>query len=190
MITAPHDDHSNHLAPMITTRIHLTTLRSLPEDRPNHTSMITAQARRVEAELRRRREIFPGSMVDHRWIGSIRTSQRSFAVFDAYATEALALSELSLLGGEESQQLGGQGGLGGWMIAEFHHQVMRPAIAALTAADVDGETLVSRGGYKKQTSLLNSTTYTYMADVCLEVSQKPGQMPSVKFGLMGGYVCE
>jgi hypothetical protein len=151
--------------------------------------------RRIEAALERRRVWKPMGSVTHRWSGEVRDaltpmaraacvarraytpqvrrSDRSLNVLDAYVAEASATNKL--VGGRQ----------GAWVIADFDHRVLRPAMQALTAGDDEGETVVTGGSVHKEVSRLNSTTITYTGDVCLDIRVPPAaDTPAVTFKRM------
>ena len=79
---------------------------------------------------------------------------------------------------------------GGWVVADFHRAVMRPALQALTSMqDLSSgvQALVTQGRRRSDTTWLNYTTITYSGGLCLEVIERedaPGGMPRVRFSLM------
>jgi hypothetical protein len=111
--------------------------------------------------------------VIHKWIGSVKHGPASLAILEEYAAETAARNSLD--GGRQ----------GAWVIQDFHQSVMKPAFSKLMLADEHGGTLLSRGGHKRRASLMNTTTLTYTAEVCLRVTRADaGSVPMVRFERM------
>ena len=114
----------------------------------------------------------------YRWTGTVKHGAHSLAALDAYVAEAVASSKL--VGGRQ----------GGWVVADFHRSVMKPALQALTsdsAAEYGVTALVSKGQRRVETTWLNYTTLTFTSELCLEIVARddaPGSMPRVRFSLM------
>ena len=137
-------------------------------------------SRQVEADMLRRSSWVLGAQRVLRWTGTVKYGPASLGALDAYVADAVASSKL--VGGRQ----------GGWVIADFHRAVMKPAQQALTAAHESGgvSALVSSGGHRRETTWLNYTTLTYTSELCLTVGARdaPGAMPSVRFEVMK-YTC-
>uniref|UniRef100_A0A7S4BQ56 Uncharacterized protein n=2 Tax=Chrysotila carterae TaxID=13221 RepID=A0A7S4BQ56_CHRCT len=129
-------------------------------------------SRRVHAHMARRRSWAINGAQVHRWIGTVQFGPRSLRVLDAYATETAARN--ALVGGQQ----------GAWIISDFHLNSMRPAMQQLTAPDAHGDSLVTAGGHHRETSTFNTSTLTYTAELCLEITQQEGVVPSAKFTRM------
>ena len=143
--------------------------------------------KQVEAQLERQSSWALGAQRVYRWTGTVKHGAQSFNVLDAYVGETVAGAKFS--GGRK----------GGWVIADFHRTVLKPAVHALTAAGgaggaaggeggaAGGGTLVETGGARVETSWLNYTTLTYTSEVCLSVTTRedaPGALPRARFELM------
>jgi len=97
---------------------------------------------------------------------------------EAYVAEEAARN--ALVGGRQ----------GAWVLSDFHHSVMRPAFARLMLPDEHGGTLLSAGGHRREVSVWNSSTLTYSAEVCLEVTRADAaSVPAVRFERMRDW-CE
>lgn len=133
--------------------------------------------RQIEAELQRRSSWAVGKQRVLEWTGTVKHGPTSLSVLDAYVSDAIASSKL----------VGGR--MGGWVVADFHRAVMKPAMQALTMAHAEGNgvgALVRSGRSRHVTTWLNYTTITYTSELCLEVSARaaPGAIPSVRFQVM------
>lgn len=132
--------------------------------------------RQVEADMQRRSSWALGAQRVLRWTGTVKHGPGSLAALDAYVSDAVASSKL--VGGRQ----------GGWVVADFHRTVMRPALQALISAHESGgvNSLVSDGGHRRDTTFYNYTTLTYTSELCLVVNARdaPGAMPTARFEVM------
>lgn len=130
--------------------------------------------RQVLADLQRRSSWAVGAQRVLRWTGTVKHGPVSLGVLDAYVSDSVASSKL--VGGRQ----------GGWVVADFHRVVMKPALQALIAANGGLDALVSSGGLRRETTWLNYTTLTYTSELCLEVAARgdSGAMPRVRFEVM------
>ena len=145
-------------------------------------------AEQVRAELERRSSREIGAQRAYRWTGSIQHGVRSLGNLDAYVAESIASSKL--VGGRQ----------GGWVVADFHKSVMKPAITKLVARQTGGtagasgaegvELLLDDPNARRHayTSWLNYTTTTLSSSLCLEIHSREGEgmgaLPRVTFALM------
>lgn len=129
--------------------------------------------KRLDSEMDRRYVYSLTGSVVHKWIGSVKHGPASLSILENYAGETAERNSLD--GGRQ----------GAWVIQDFHHSVMKPAFSRLMLADEHGGTLLSRGGHKRHTSFMNTTTLTYTAEVCLRVTRADaGSLPTVHFEVM------
>ena len=136
-------------------------------------------SKQVDVSLERSSSWAIGAQRVHRWTGAVKHGPRALAALDGYVVDTVASAKL--VGGRH----------GGWVVADFHRSVMKPALQALSAAagvtDHSARTLLGAGSQRTETSWLNYTTVTHSASLCLEViarDEAPGGMPRVKFSLM------
>ena len=79
---------------------------------------------------------------------------------------------------------------GGWIVADFDRQVMKPAQQALasTSGEHAAHTLLYAAARPRvETTWLNYTTFTHTTSLCLEVLARddaPGVFPRVQFSPM------
>jgi hypothetical protein len=131
--------------------------------------------RQVEAHLERQASFALYAQRVYRWTGTVKHGQESLNILDSYVFEA-------------TRAVGDSGRRGGWVIEDFHRNVMEPAIQALTAPhEHDGTSLVTSGGHGKPevTWATNKTTIYYTSEVCLSITKSPGaKLPRARFELM------
>jgi hypothetical protein len=129
--------------------------------------------KRLDSEMARRTVYSLTGSVVHKWIGSVKHGHASLSILEEYAAETAARNSLD--GGRQ----------GAWVIQDFHHSVMKPALSRLMLADEHGGTLLSRAGHRRSTSILNTTTLTYTTEVCLQITRADaGLVPTVQFERM------
>lgn len=133
--------------------------------------------RQVAADMQRRSSWAVGAQRVLKWTGTVKHGPASLGVLDAYVADAVASSKLA--GGRQ----------GGWVVADFHRAVMKPALQALTSAHgADGgvSALLGSGGHRRETTWMNYTTLTYTSELCLVVGARdaPGAMPWARFEVM------
>jgi|EP00900_Chrysochromulina_parva_P026861 hypothetical protein len=139
---------------------------------------IDLASRQVKVSLQRSSSWVLGAQRMHRWTGSIRHGPRALAALDAYVGEIAARSKLE--GGRQ----------GGWIVADFDRQVMKPAQQALasTSGEHAAHTLLYAASRPRvETTWLNYTTFTHTTSLCLEVIARddaPGVFPRVQFSPM------
>ena len=132
----------------------------------------------VEAWMERQSSWALSAQRVYRWRGAVKHGTQSLATLDAYVAEAVAGSKLH--GGRQ----------GGWVVADFHRAVMKPALQALTSPNEPRRgvhALVSDGHRRTEVSWLNYTTITFTDELCLEIIARedvPGGMPRVQFSVM------
>jgi len=129
---------------------------------------------RVRAHLHRKRARAATSSLEYRWTGSVRHGPEALGALDAHVAEAVASSRL--VGGRQ----------GAWLLANFHQTTMRPAMQTLTVgnpAEGGRELLAADPRWvRREVSLLNSTTITYTAEICVEIAPDAGGgTPLVRF---------
>jgi len=148
---------------------------------PDELSQVTAKyllrecdaaSARVRAHLQRKRSRTGAWSLEYRWSGAVRHGPDALGALDAYVAEAVA----------SSRSAGGQ--QGAWLLANFHHNTMRPAMQTLTVATESGRELLAEDPrwVRREVSMWNSTTITYTAELCIEiVPDAGGGTPRVRF---------
>ncbi len=132
--------------------------------------------KQLEAHLERGSSWALGAQRVYRWTGTAKHGASSYNVLDAYVSDTPASATMR----RAARQ-------GGWVIADFHSHVMRPALQALTAPHEHGAdgSLIATGSRRVETSYFNYTTVTYTSEVCLTVAaRESGALPRARFELM------
>lgn len=134
-------------------------------------------SRQVEASLQRSSSWVLGAQRVHRWTGTVKHGPHTLSVLDGYVADTVANAKL--VGGRH----------GGWVVADFHRAVMKPALQALSAASAEhgASALLAAGSHRVETTWLNYTTLTHSMSLCVEIIARddaPGGMPRVQFSPM------